>query len=405
MYPSSRLTAVLNDFARTLLLNVPVQNLLDDLVQHAMDLLPIDAAGVTLIYPDARPRMVAVINETALRYEQLQTDLDEGPCRAAFSSEGPVLAPDLSRETRWPRFAEWAQTAGPGAAFAFPLRSADRRLGALGLYRQSSGDLSEDHQATAQALADLATAYLLNAEGRTARSDFVASVSHEFRTPMTNITGYVELLQDPSTGTLAPQHQTFVEAIERNSRRAMNLASDLLYAAALDDRAEHPRETIDIIDVIRGARDALEPTIAGRSLAVDFCTPTTPVLVHGIGEDLERVVVNLVGNAIKFTEDGGTVRCVVERLPATAARPAQARVQVSDNGMGIPQTEQAHLFDRFFRSTNAKGQHVQGTGLGLNIVESIVRQHCGEITVDSQHLHGSTFTVDLPIHSPAHLRG
>lgn len=396
MSSSTRLAAVLSDFARTLLLDVPVQRLLDDLVLRTVDLLPIDAAGVTLIAPDKGPRQVAGSSEAALVYEQLQTDLDEGPCRAVFSSESPVLAPDLKVETRWPRYAEHAGARGLRAVFAFPMRSADRRLGALDLYCHSSRDLSAEDQATAQTLADVATAYLLNAESRTALSDFVASVSHELRTPITSLNGYIELLQDPSTGPLTSQQRSFVEAIERNSQRATRLADNLLHVAALDSGAERPRETVNLVEVIRCARDALEPTIVARSLAVDFHTPTVPVWVHGIAEDLERVVVNLVGNAMKFTDDGGWVRLVVDTKPADAHNSARVRVEVSDNGMGIPHDELPHLFTRFFRSHEAKRQQVQGTGLGLNIVESIVRQHGGEITVRSAPAQGSTFIVDLP---------
>lgn len=109
------------------------------------------------------------------------------------------------------------------------------------------------------------------------------------------------------------------------------------------------------------------------------------------------MLVNLIGNAVKFTEDGGWVRCVLQTLPATPERAARARVEVSDNGMGIPQAEQANLFNRFFRSTTAQQHQIQGTGLGLNIVESIVRQHKGEISVRSDHLRGSTSTVHLPV--------
>lgn len=397
MSPHSQLAAVLSEFARTLLTDVPVQGLLQDLVRHAVDLLPVDAAGVTLISPSDRPRLVAGSDESAIAFEQLQTDLNEGPCRAAFFGEDPILTPDLSQETRFPRFVERAQAAGLRAAFAFPLRSAGRRVGALDLYRSSSGRLSEQDQAVAQTLADVATVYLLNAEARTAHSVFVANISHELRTPMTSITGYVELLADASAGPLRPQQDVFVDAIHRNSRRATNLANDLLHVASLDAVAERHHEVVDLVAVARSARDALEPVIAERSLDVHFDVPTEPLQVYGVAADLERVLVNLIGNAVKFTHEDGWVRCVLHTLPATPERAARARVEVSDNGLGIPRAEQANLFNRFFRSTAAQQHQIQGAGLGLNIVESIVRQHDGEVSVRSEHLEGSTFTVDLPI--------
>lgn len=396
MSSTERLAGVLSEFARTLLTDYPVQSLLEELVRHAVDLLPIDAAGVSLISRGTRPRLVAGSDQSAAEFEQLQTELNEGPCLAAYSSEDPILIPDLSTETRFPRFVEGARAAGLGAVFAFPLRSAERRVGALDLYRTSAGALAESDQVVAQTLADVATVYVLNTEARSARTDFVASVSHELRTPMTSIAGYTELLREEDAGTLTPRQRKFVEAIDRNSRRATALASDLLVVATLESRTPRPHVRVDLAAVARNGHDALAASISERSVEVSFDIATEPMIVRGVAEDLERVVVNLVGNALKFTPDGGRVSCTLTSPPATRETGEVVRLTVSDNGLGIPEAEQPGLFTRFFRSSTAENHEIQGTGLGLNIVAAIVRQHRGTIHVHSQHLKGSTFTVDLP---------
>jgi signal transduction histidine kinase len=115
------------------------------------------------------------------------------------------------------------------------------------------------------------------------------------------------------------------------------------------------------------------------------------VLVLGDRLQLERVLTNLLGNAVKFTEDGGRIECRVER------HDDEAWVTVSDTGIGIPAAEQSGVFQRFFRSTTAQDRAIQGTGLGLSIVAATVAAHGGRIDVESAHLQGTTFTVRLPL--------
>lgn len=386
------LTVVLSEFARTLLTDFPIEGILDHLVRRMVDILPVDAAGVSLISPTARPHHVAGSDESAVRYERLQTDLGEGPCLAAYTTNEAVVVPDLTLDDRFPRFAGHARTEGLVAVFTFPLRNDDRCLGALDLYRTTAGELDEQDMATAQTLADVATAYLLNAEARVAKTDFVAKVSHELRTPMTSIAGFLELLQDGESGALNPQQETFVDAISRNSKRLTALADDLLVVAGLEPgRVGHELSEIDLSAVVRAAESALAHTRAARFVRLSFDVHPGPVVVYGNAHDLESVVTNLVGNALKFTEDGGWVRCTLHPSSGTA------RLTVSDNGVGIPEAEQRELFMRFFRSTTAQELAIQGSGLGLSIVDAIVQNHGGDISVASEHLVGSTFTVTLPL--------
>ncbi len=166
MLLENRLSDVLTEFARTLATDFPIQGILDHLVERIVHVLPITAAGVTLISPGTSPRFIAASNESAMRFEQLQTDLGEGPCIAAYRSDSLIAIPDLGLDTRYPVFAEKALAEGLAAVFTFPLRDGGQCLGALDLYRTTVGGLDEAELAAAQTLADVATAYLLNAQGR-----------------------------------------------------------------------------------------------------------------------------------------------------------------------------------------------------------------------------------------------
>jgi diguanylate cyclase (GGDEF)-like protein len=160
------LADVLSEFARTMVTDFPIQAILDRLVERIVNIMPVAGAGVTLITPQLRPRYVAASDNSALRFEELQTELREGPCVTAYQTGQPVAVLDLRTEDRFPNFTPRALAAGMMAVFTFPLRHGDHQLGALDLYRGTSGTLSERDMTSAQTLADVAAAYLLNAQSR-----------------------------------------------------------------------------------------------------------------------------------------------------------------------------------------------------------------------------------------------
>lgn len=412
----ARLSEVLSEFARTLATNFPIQGILDHLVHRIVDVLPIHAAGVTLISPSNHPRFIAASDESALRYETLQSELGEGPCLEAYATDGPICIPDLADDDRFPRFARRARAEGLVAVFTFPLRHGENGLGALDLYRDTKGSLDEAEMTAAQTLADVTTAYLLNAQARVdleavsateraaleklrivdqTRTEFLATVIHELRTPMTNITGYTQLLQDGDAGVLTAVQQRLVDAIDRNSGRLEALADDLLTLARLEQGAAVDEHTdVDLCDVVGTTESALRELIDARRLAVTFVVPSTPVPVSGDARHLERLLSNLITNAVKFTEDGGWVRCVLRDEGSLAC------LEVSDNGIGIPTAEQGDLFTRFFRGSTAQDHEIQGSGLGLNIIESIAHNHRGDVSLVSAEGEGTTVTVTLPLLQP-----
>lgn len=190
MVDEDTLSSVLSDFARTLITDFPIQGILDHLVERIVDVLSVSAAGVTLISPGMAPHYVAASNADALEFERLQTELGQGPCLAAYESGEAVSLPDLRQDSRFPEFTAAARAAGMGAVFAFPLRHGEGRLGALDLYRDSPGVLDPRDMTAAQTLADVAAAYLLNAQARQEAQEisdrFQTSALHDALTGLPN---------------------------------------------------------------------------------------------------------------------------------------------------------------------------------------------------------------------------
>ena len=168
MVNEEKLSAVLSEFARTLITDFPIQGILEHLVERIVEVLPVTSAGVTLISAGMAPRYIAASDESAMRFERLQTEIGEGPCIAAYESGKAVSVSDLREDDRYPRFAPAAVNAGLAAVFTFPLREGEGRLGALDLYRDTPGDLDQHDMDAAQTLADVAAAYLINAQSREA---------------------------------------------------------------------------------------------------------------------------------------------------------------------------------------------------------------------------------------------
>jgi diguanylate cyclase (GGDEF)-like protein len=194
-----QLSTVLGEFARTMVTDFPIQSILDHLVLRIVDVLPITAAGVTLITPGAHPRYVAASDDSAMTYEQLQSELGEGPCLAAFETGAPVAIPDLRLDTRFPGFAERALEEGLVAVFTFPLRHGSDQLGALDLYRTTPGPLDAGDTEAAQTLADVCAAYLQNAKTRDELGEASArlreSTLHDALTGLPNRTLFVHRLE------------------------------------------------------------------------------------------------------------------------------------------------------------------------------------------------------------------
>ena len=232
-----------------------------------------------------------------------------------------------------------------------------------------------------------------------AKSDFVSAVSHELRTPLTSIIGYTEILGDDLADNLTPTQLELIGSIDRNGERLLALVEDLLQLARVEEgRLSLERTETDLRRPVRSASEVLTHAARTRRIGLTVRTPEEPVLLQGDPCQLERLVLNLVSNAVKFTPDGGTVAVELAVHDDEGARTAS--VEVRDTGVGIPLEEQDQLFQRFFRSSLATEQAIQGTGLGLSIVRAIAEAHDGHVECDSVPGEGTTFRFVVPLPAP-----
>jgi len=225
------------------------------------------------------------------------------------------------------------------------------------------------------------------------KNDFVSSVTHELRTPMTSIKGFASTLaRNPQIDD--EKRQRFLSIIGEESERLLRLIEELLLIARLESgHIELDQESVDLTRVVEEALNALEPQIVKKGLEVSKdVDPDTPS-IRGDHAKLHILVSNLVGNAVKFTPHDG--RITVRLYPDEG----DAIFEVKDSGIGIPHTDHRRIFDRFYRVHRAGETH-PGTGLGLFIVREIVNLHSGSVALSSRVHQGSTFTVRLPVEGP-----
>jgi signal transduction histidine kinase len=224
-----------------------------------------------------------------------------------------------------------------------------------------------------------------------AKDAFVSTVSHELRTPLTSIVGYLELLNEGGLGPVPHDLSQGLSIIERNVGRLRELVEDLLTLSVYD--AEKVRLQLQPVDVSRVLADSLrdlQETAADRGLELVVTAEDDLPRVLADPTHLERVLQNLISNAIKFSHAGEQVTVQLGQ------DDTEVILAVSDTGIGIPEDEQDQLFSRFFRSSLAVEEEIQGTGLGLALVRTVVEWHGGSVDVDSVEGEGTTVTVRLP---------
>jgi len=224
------------------------------------------------------------------------------------------------------------------------------------------------------------------------RRDFIANVSHELKTPLAAIQGFVETMQDdlemPTTTRVR-----FLDRIARQTERLTTLVADLLTLSRLDDEGDQARERrpLELGGVVRETVRDLAPLAEKRQVRLALAGPEGGMWVRADREALRQVVGNLVDNAIKYTGAGGDVRAQL------AIDDGRALLEVVDTGIGLSSEDQERVFERFYRVDRARSRDLGGTGLGLAIVKNTVKGLGGEVGVRSRLGAGSTFWVTLPL--------
>lgn len=219
------------------------------------------------------------------------------------------------------------------------------------------------------------------------KSEFVTTVSHDLRSPLTAILGYVELIE--RAGPTTSQQDEFISRIKLSVEQITNLVSDLLDLGRIEAGLDSTHEETPISVLARYAVESMRVPAEAKGLSMELDVDDDLPMVNGDPIRLRQMIGNLLENAVKYTPSGGQV-CLEAN-----SEDSQIILRVLDDGPGIPPSDQPYLFDKFYRASNIPAD-VPGTGLGLSIVKSIVDHHNGRIWVDSQMGEGTVFTVVLP---------
>ena len=322
----------------------------------------------------------------------------------AIQEKKPIQIPDVLADPEHTN-QEAAKIGGIRSVAAVPMFKDNALIGVVGVYRRDVRPFTEKQIELVQTFADQAVIAVENVrlfdeiqdksrqleEASQHKSQFLANMSHELRTPLNAILGYTELMADGAYGEPSEKMLGILRRLEANGKHLLGLINDVLDLSKIE-AGQLVLELSDysIQDITQTVRSTLEPLAADKKLAFKVDVASQLPSGRGDGRRLTQVLINLVGNAIKFT-DAGEVAIKAE------ANNGAFHVSVCDTGPGISAADQAKLFQEFQQADNAITRKKGGTGLGLAISKRIVEMHGGRIWVESQPGQGSTFAFTLPV--------
>jgi signal transduction histidine kinase len=221
------------------------------------------------------------------------------------------------------------------------------------------------------------------------KSELIATVSHDLKQPLGVMNGYVELLMMQQA--VSPQGLNHIQMIRRAVQNMRQLIDDLLDLAKIESGIKLDLHPVAINHVVVDCIDALRHTAQNKSMTITNEVPDNLPEIVGDKSRLRQILINLIGNAVKYTPPEGWVKVTAE------PRGNMLRIAIQDNGLGISPEDQIHIFDRFYRVRRPETDSIEGTGLGLAIVKSLVEAHNGQIGLDSRLGEGTTFYLTLPL--------
>jgi GAF domain-containing protein len=397
----------LGEVGRAVSSTLDLKVVLKTIVVRAIELSSTDAGSIFYYRPETGRfelgETVGLDEETVARFRKLDIAAGQTGMGEVIAKREPLPIPDVvQRPSNALRNA--ALEAGLNAALIVPLLSSEGALGALVLQRRRKGKFPRTVVSLMQSFADQSVIALENARlfeeiakksreleiASQHKSQFVANMSHELRTPLAAILGYAELIQEGLYGPLPEKSLDALTRIRSNGKHLLGLINTVLDIAKIEsgqftlNMAEYAIESV--VETVRSATESL-----AQNKKLTLTTSVDKSLPVGLGDEqrLTQVLLNLVGNAIKFTDAG-------EVSIAAGARNGHFAVSVTDTGPGIPLDQQDRIFEQFHQVDSSMTKAKGGTGLGLAIAKQIVEMHGGRIWVESTLGKGSTFRMELP---------
>ena len=366
------------------------------------------AAEVTLLVDEGASFRTLYAEGEGVGPTGATTPVEAGYCSAAAVAQNEAVFVSSFEEwqERFPAAASRAADGGYVSSATVPLLVEGAPIGVLACYFTAPVNFDPEYRALlvsvaqdcAQAL-DRARLYeaaqQARAEAETAnrlKDEFVSIVSHELRTPLNAILGWAAVLRRSTSDPALTQRA--LQSVHDNATRQARLIEELLdFSRIASGRMALTREEVDLRELLRGVVETFIPQTTAKRVGLEL-GPVPQVLIGGDANRLEQVFFNLLGNALKFTAEGGRITVTVDRQDGTVA------VRVTDTGVGIEPQVLPFIFDRFRQGEDAARREYGGLGLGLSIARQLVEAHGGEITAASPGRgQGSTFTVMLPIHT------
>lgn len=398
----------LGEVSREISSTLELQAVLRAIAAHAVALTDADA-GVFCAYEESSqvfhlqaiealdPAVVDALTRQPIR-------LGQGAIGLAGLRRAAVQIPDIDQEAGYALY-DTIRKPGYRALLAVPLVREDSLVGGLVICRKTPGAFAPETVDLVQTLANQSVLAIENAElfekieekGRQLeeasrhKSQFLANMSHELRTPMNAILGFAELIQDGIYGDVSEKMQEVLGRIEANGKHLLGLINDVLDLSKIEaGQLELKPAEYAMADVVGTVVSTTESLAAEKKLTLEV--DVEPFLPTGLGDAqrLTQVVLNLVGNAIKFTEEG-------EIGIAVAARDGTFEVSVTDTGPGIPEADLQRIFEEFHQADSSATRKKGGTGLGLAISRRIIEMHGGQIWVESEPGKGSRFAFTVPM--------
>jgi len=385
-----------------------INTVLTTIVAKAVQLSTTDA-GAIYTFDEARQefRLRATYGMTEEMIQAIagqHITVNDARMGTATTQRRPVQIPDVRNEPQTP-MNDIILREGYRAVLVMPLLRPDRIVGALVVRRKKPGEFPKGIVDLLDTFAVQSVVAIQNArlfreieeKGRELevasrhKSQFLANMSHELRTPLNAILGYTELILDSIYGEMPAKAHAVLERVQVNGRHLLGLINDVLDLSKIEaGQLTLSLSDYSLGDVVHGVVAAVEPLAAEKRLA--FRAEVAPDLPPARGDErrLSQVLLNLVGNAIKFTDKGEV------KIAASVAN-GSFTVAVCDTGPGIAASDQAKIFEEFQQADNSSTRQKGGTGLGLAIAKRIIEMHGGRLWVESSLGQGSTFSFTLPV--------